>query len=189
MSMVLGDWDEQAGDWRPDEWDQRVRAVIERRDRVADSVVDPPVFGSPEWAAADERTQAASQARHERAAAEARGREISDRMARESAERAARVEAAKQMSAGLAGLPRLPRDVVERREQDREWRKTQPRPSDLVPAQRDPKERLQPDGTAEAVRRARAACREIAARRVATPVTPVTRGRATEQDDSGRARV
>ena len=45
-----------AGDWRPDEIDQRVRTVIEHRDRVAHAVDGPvPVFGSPEWATAVEQ--------------------------------------------------------------------------------------------------------------------------------------
>jgi hypothetical protein len=67
-----------------DEWDERVHAVIEYRDRVADSVAgNVPLFGTAEWASADPATQAASQARFERARDEARGREISDRIAAE----------------------------------------------------------------------------------------------------------
>ncbi|GAA0897636.1 hypothetical protein [Pseudonocardia zijingensis] len=83
-------WDDETGDWKPDEWDRKVHAVLAWRDRVADSVDGPlPEVGSPEWAAADERTQAASHARHERAAGLARGRAVSDRMAAEAARRAA----------------------------------------------------------------------------------------------------
>src|SRR5688500_14279884 len=63
---------DQRGDWRPDEWDLKARAIIDYRDRIADSIDGPvPAFGSPEWAAAGWRTQLASYARHEREVAAA----------------------------------------------------------------------------------------------------------------------
>jgi len=81
------------GQDRPDEWDEKARAVIEYRDRIADSVSGQvPAVGTAEWAAADWRTQTAAYARHERDVAAARGKEISNRMAKEAGERRDRVE-------------------------------------------------------------------------------------------------
>src|SRR5690606_5519465 len=97
---VLDEWDDAAGDWKPDEIDQKVRAVIEYRNRVADSVPGPvPEMGTPEWAAADWRTQLAAHARHERDVAAAQGKAISNRLAAEAAERRAVVEASNAVSA------------------------------------------------------------------------------------------
>jgi hypothetical protein len=97
---VLDHWDEAAGDWVPDEWDVKARAVIDYRNRIADSVEGPvPEIGTPEWAAADWRTQTAAYARHERDVATARGKEISNRLAQEAGERRDRVESSHAISA------------------------------------------------------------------------------------------
>lgn len=97
---LLDRWDDTTGDWEPDEWDVKARAVIDYRDRIADSVPGPlPQVGTVEWAAADWRTQTAAYARHERDVAAARGKDISNRMAKEATERRGRVEASHDISA------------------------------------------------------------------------------------------
>jgi hypothetical protein len=167
-------WDDEADDWKPDEWDRKVHAVLAWRDRVADSVDGPvPEFGSPEWAAADEHTQAAAYARHERATAEVRGRAISDRMAAEAARRAADRDAQREMGAEWArrGYSRtvLPASVRAQRADDHARRAGTPRPwedgyndsfptAPVVPAQR------QSSDTRECVQRATAAAACAAAR-------------------------
>lgn len=119
-------WDGEQ--WR-DEWDERVAAVTAERDRVAASVDGPvPLYGSREWAAADERIRAASQARYEQAVAVARGREVSDRMAAGSAVRAAHAQAQKDQAAALARLSPLPEAVREQRAADAQRRAEVPRP-------------------------------------------------------------
>jgi hypothetical protein len=130
---VIDEWDEQAADWRPDEWDRRVHAVLDYRDRVANSVDGPvPAFGSPEWAAADERTQAAAYARHEREVAAAQGVAISNRMAAVSARREAQGEAEKAMAAEWARRrysdQQLRPSTREQRVADREHRAERPKP-------------------------------------------------------------
>lgn len=74
----------QPGHWQPDEWETKARAVIDYRDRIADSVPDPvPSIGTPEWASSDWRTKTAAYARHEGDVAAAQGPVISNRMAAE----------------------------------------------------------------------------------------------------------
>lgn len=88
------------GRWQPDEWESKARAVIDYRDRIADSVADPvPAIGTPEWAAADWQTKTAAYARHERGVATARGPAISNSMAEESGRRRDLVESAGAMAA------------------------------------------------------------------------------------------
>lgn len=127
---------------QPDEWDVKARAVIDYRNRIADSVEGPvPEIGSPEWAAADWRTQTAAYARHERDVAAAQGKAVSNRMAAEAAERRDRVESSHAISAeytrrGYADT-HLPFTELQRR-----------RAEVSIPLQR----------TAETVARAREAC-------------------------------
>jgi hypothetical protein len=130
---VIDEWDEQAADWRPDEWDRRVHAVLDYRDRVGNSVDGPvPAFGSPEWVAAGERTQAAAYARHEREVAAAQGVTISNRMADVSARREAQGDAEKAIAAEWARRRysdhQLRPSTREQRVADREHRAELPKP-------------------------------------------------------------
>lgn len=173
MMPVLDEWDEEAGDWKPDEWDRKVHAVLAWRDRVADSVDGPvPVFGTSAWAAADERTQVVSYARHERDVAAARGKSISNRMATEAAARVADRDAQREMAAewtrrGYSRAPLSPETSAQRLA-DRERRASTPRPwedgyaeslgSPEIPSPRRPddaKESVQRASTAAACATAR----------------------------------
>lgn len=162
---VLDRWDEAAGDWEPDEWDVKARAVIEYRDRIADSVAGPvPEVGTAEWAAADWRTQTAAYARHEREVAAARGKEISNRMAAEAGERRDGVESSQAISAeytrrGYADV-HLPFSELQRR-----------RAEVAIPLQR----------TAETVARAREACRAAERQEPAPVEEPPAAGAALER--------
>lgn len=130
------------GQDQTEEWGVKARAVIDYRDRIADSVDGPvPEIGTPEWSAADWRTQTAAYARHERDVAAAQGKAISNRMAAEAAERRDRVESSHAISAeytrrGHADT-HLPFTTLQRR-----------RAEVSIPLQR----------TAETVARAREAC-------------------------------
>ena len=141
---VLDEWDDAAGDWKPDEWDVKAHAVIEYRNRIADSVTgDVPEVGTAEWATADWRTQTAAYARHERNVAAARGPAISNRLAAEAGERRARMEASHAIAAEYARRGHADVHVPYAEMQRR-------RAEVVVPMQR----------TAETVARAREACRE-----------------------------
>lgn len=128
---------------QPDQWDVKARAVIEYRDRIADSVQGAvPGIGTPEWAAADWRTQTAAYARHERDVAAAQGKAISDRMAKDAGERRAQVEASHAVSTEYASRGHADNHVPYAELQRR-------RAEIVIPFQR----------TAETVQRAREACR------------------------------
>lgn len=153
------------GHGQPDQWDVKARAVIEYRDRIADSVTGAvPEIGTPEWAAADWRTQTAAYARHERDVAAARGKEISNRMAAEAGDRRDRVESSQAMSAeytlrGYAAV-HLPFSELQRR-----------RAEVVIPLQR----------TAETVARAREACQAAERQESAVAEEPPAAGAALER--------
>jgi hypothetical protein len=195
---VIDEWDEKAGDWRPDEWDRKVHAVLAYRDRVADSVDGPvPAIGTAEWAAADERTQAAAYARHEREVAAAQGRGVSDRMAAVSARREAQGEAEKAMAGEWARRrysdQQLRPSAREQRDADREHRDALPKPwedeyvasfpGSVVPAQR------QAADTRGSVQRASTAtaCATAAREVRAAVAAPVTAEPAHASEDAGDA--
>jgi hypothetical protein len=188
---VLDEWDEEAGDWKPDEWDRKVHAVLAWRDHIADSVDGPvPEFGTPEWAAADERTQAAAFARHEREVAAAQGVAISNRMAAVSARREAQGDAEKVIATEWArrhySEQQLRPSTREQRNADQARRVTAPKPwedgyDDSFPTDPAVPAPRQPSDARECVQRASTAvtcavARQDAARASATGEQP-TRGR------------
>lgn len=165
-------WDEQTQDWRPDETDRRVHAILDYRDSVAASVDGPlPQFGTPEWATADPQTQAAAAARHERDVAAAQGVKVSNRLAAEAAERRDHAESRQQMSVEYTRRRYAHTTLSEgeraRRTAQQAWRENRARPSDGVPAPRQPAEttrgRLQPDSIEAAAAEARRATQEACA--------------------------
>lgn len=162
MSMVTDSWDEDAQDWRPDDWDVKAYVVIDYRDRMASSVAGPvPSFGTQEWAKADPQTQAASYARHERDVAAAQGPAISNRMAAEAARRQAHREAVQDMSKewtrGRYANQILPTATREQRVADKAYREQQPKPWEDGYAASIPRQRAASD-TSRAVAQAINAC-------------------------------
>lgn len=178
---MIDEWDHETGQVKPDWVDEKVRQEIEYRDRMANAVDGPvPAFGTPEWQAADWKTQLASHAREQRERDVAYGKKVFERLCREESERRDLVGSCQDMSRYLAreGFFRqqhIPHEEMERLRwgptvERLRWGPTgdpadfaKPRPGDYL-GRRIPEQR-----TGEAVARAREACREAARPRESAP--------------------